>query len=156
MVKSTIKSTQFWFVLWIIILEREPLTLVAYSFVKLHVMLFYLQATDLLISAQNFCKKQSQVKKREKGSLTVWHSYTGRVSQKKKKKNARSLIWCKLNRTVLTRSAFTFSESSYFNLKFGIKQSKIRWKFAKQWLTKAKFLDSLMTNNPNFSRNALI
>ena len=31
-----------------------------------------------------------------------------------------------------------FSESWYFNLKFDIKQSKIDWKFAVQWLPKTK------------------
>ena len=40
-------------------------------------------------------------------------------------KNARRLICCRINMTVLTRSAFIFSGSSYFNLKFGIKQSEI-------------------------------
>ena len=33
-----------------------------------------------------------------------------------------------------------FSEFFYFNLKFGIKQSKIGWKFAVEWLPKAKIL----------------
>ena len=42
--------------------------------------------------------------------------------------------------TVLTQSAFIFSESSYFILQFGIEQSKIGWKFAKQWLPKANIL----------------
>ena len=41
------------------------------------------------------------------------------------KKNAQRLIWWKLKTSVHTRSAFIFSESSYFNLKFDIKQSKI-------------------------------
>ena len=41
------------------------------------------------------------------------------------KKSARRLILCKLKTTVFTQSAFTFSEFSYFNLKFVIKQSKI-------------------------------
>ena len=40
-------------------------------------------------------------------------------------KNARSLIRCMLKTTIFTRSAFIFSEFSYFNLKLGIKQSKI-------------------------------
>ena len=57
-----------------------------------------------------------------------------RVSQK----SARRLIWRKLKITVFTRSAFIFSESSY--LKFGIKQSKIGWKLAEQWLPKGKIL----------------
>ena len=39
-----------------------------------------------------------------------------RVSQE----NVLRLIWYKLKTTVFTRSAFIFSESSYFNLKFGI------------------------------------
>ena len=41
------------------------------------------------------------------------------------KKSARRLIRCKLKMTVFTRSTFIFSESSYFNVKFGIQQSKI-------------------------------
>ena len=53
-------------------------------------------------------------------------------------KNTRRLIWSKLKRTVFIQLAFIFSESSYLNLKFGIKQSKIGWKFAQEWLTKAK------------------
>ena len=40
-------------------------------------------------------------------------------------KKARRLILCKLITTVLTQSAFIFSESSYFILKCGIEQSKI-------------------------------
>ena len=56
------------------------------------------------------------------------------------KKNACRLIWCKLKRTVFARSAFLFSESSYFNLKFGIEQPKICRKSAEGWLTKAKIL----------------
>ena len=40
-------------------------------------------------------------------------------------KKARRLIQCKLTTTVLTQSAFIFSEPSYFSLKFGIEQSKI-------------------------------
>ena len=40
-------------------------------------------------------------------------------------KKARRLIKSKLTTTVLTQSAFIFSESSYFVLKFGIEQSKI-------------------------------
>ena len=42
--------------------------------------------------------------------------------------------------TVFTRPAFIFSESPYFNLKFGIKQSKNGGKFAEQRLMKAKIL----------------
>ena len=41
------------------------------------------------------------------------------------KKNAQRLIQCELKMTAFTRSAFIFSESSYYKLKFGIKQSKI-------------------------------
>ena len=40
--------------------------------------------------------------------------------------------------TVFTQPAYIFSESSYFKLKFGIKESKIGQTFAKQWLTKGK------------------
>ena len=40
--------------------------------------------------------------------------------------------------TVFTQSNFTVFESSYFNLQFSIKQSEVGWKFAEQWLTKAK------------------
>ena len=38
-----------------------------------------------------------------------------------------SSVWfdVKLKATILTRSIFMFFESSYFHLKFGIKQSKI-------------------------------
>ena len=35
------------------------------------------------------------------------------------------LVRCRLKTTVFTRPVFTLCESSYFNLKFGIKQSKI-------------------------------
>ena len=40
--------------------------------------------------------------------------------------------------TVFTMFALIFSESSYFNIKFCIMQSKIGSKFAEQWLKKAK------------------
>ena len=40
-------------------------------------------------------------------------------------KNFDCLIWRKLKTTVFTRPVFIFSKSSYFNLNFGIKQSKI-------------------------------
>ena len=43
-----------------------------------------------------------------------------------------------------------FSESSYFNLKFGIKQSKIGWKFAEQWLPKAETSGSADDRQPDF------
>ena len=55
-------------------------------------------------------------------------------------KKRRRLIWCKLGTTVFTLSTFILSVSSYFNLKFGIKQSKIGWKLAEEWLPKAKIL----------------
>ena len=42
--------------------------------------------------------------------------------------------------TVLRQSAFILSESSYFNLKFGTKQSNVGCKFPKQWLPKANIL----------------
>ena len=45
---------------------------------------------------------------------------------------------------------FIFSESSYFNLKFGVKQSKIGWKFAEQWPTKAKIFGSTDDRQPDF------
>ena len=54
------------------------------------------------------------------------------------KKNAHRLIWCKLKRTVFTRSTFLFSESPYLHLKFGMKQSKICGKSVKGWITKPK------------------
>ena len=60
-----------------------------------------------------------------------------RVSQKI---NARRLTSRKLKTTALKQSAFIFSEFSYFKLKFGKKQSKIGFKFAEQWLPKAKIL----------------
>ena len=47
-------------------------------------------------------------------------------------------------------SAFTFSESSYFNLKFGIKQSEIGWKFAEQCLPKARILGPADDRRPDF------
>ena len=56
-------------------------------------------------------------------------------------KECLTFIWCKLKTTVLTRFAFMFYEYSYVNLKFGIEQSKIGWKFAEQWLPKAKILE---------------
>ena len=56
------------------------------------------------------------------------------------KKNAHRLIWCKLKKTVFTRSTFLFSESSYFNLKFGIKQPKICRTSTEGWLIKPKIL----------------
>ena len=40
------------------------------------------------------------------------------------KKNFNCLISCKLKTTVLTRSVFIFSKSSYFSLNLGIKQSE--------------------------------
>ena len=63
--------------------------------------------------------------------------------------------------TVSARSVFvlyTFKfyiitfESSYFNLKSGIKQSKISQKFAEQWLMKAKILGPTDDSWPYFFR----
>ena len=62
------------------------------------------------------------------------------------------LIWCELKTTVFTRCVFTFSESSCFNLKFGIKQSKIGWKFVEEWLPKAKISGSTDDRRPDFFR----
>ena len=50
------------------------------------------------------------------------------------------------------RYIFIFYESWCFNLKFGIKQSEIGWKFAEQWLPKAKCLGSAGDRQPNFFR----
>ena len=66
------------------------------------------------------------------------------------KTHIRRLIWCKLKTTILTQSAFIFSESSYLNLKFGIMQSKIGWKFAEQWLPKLR--TGLWTDNQIFRK----
>ena len=72
-------------------------------------------------------------------------------------KNARCLIRYKLKTTVLTQSAFTFSESSYFNLKFGIKQFKMGLKSATEGLPKAKILGPADEQTTRFfSKNALI
>ena len=56
-----------------------------------------------------------------------------------------------------TRFAFIFSESSYFNLKFGTKQSKIGWNFAEhaQWLPKAKISGPVDDRRLDVSKNAL-
>ena len=43
-----------------------------------------------------------------------------------------------------------FLKSSYFNLKFGIKQSKIGWKFAEQWLPKVKISEPVDDRRPDF------
>ena len=72
-------------------------------------------------------------------------SYTGCY-----KKTPGRLIWCKLKTTVFTRPAFTFSESSYFNLNFGIKQSKIGWKLAEKLLPKAKNSGHVEDRRPVF------
>ena len=69
------------------------------------------------------------------------------------KKNFKRLIWCKLKTTAFTRSVFIFSKSSYLNLNFGIKQSKIGWKFAEQWLPKVKILEPVDDRRPDFSKN---
>ena len=66
-----------------------------------------------------------------------------------KKKTFNCLIWCKLKTTVFTRSVFIFFKSSYFNLTFGIKQSKIS-KFAEQWLPKVKILEPVDDRRPDF------
>ena len=66
------------------------------------------------------------------------------------KKNFNFLISCKLKTTVLTRSVFIFSESSYFSLNFGIKQSKIGWKFAEHLLPKAKISEPVDDRRPDF------
>ena len=54
------------------------------------------------------------------------------------RENLKRLIWCELKTTAFTRFVFIFSKLSYSNLNFGIKQSKIGWKFAEQWLPKVK------------------
>ena len=43
-----------------------------------------------------------------------------------------------------------FHVSSYFNLNFDIKQFKIGWKFAKQWLPKAKISGRAYDRGPDF------
>ena len=58
--------------------------------------------------------------------------------------------------TVFTQPAYTFSESSYFNLKFGIKESKICQKFGKQWLTKGKISELADDQQADFFKNAPI
>ena len=58
--------------------------------------------------------------------------------------------------TVFTQLAYIFSESSYFNLKCGIKESKIGRKFAKQWLTKGKVSELADDRQADFCKNALI
>ena len=69
-----------------------------------------------------------------------------RVSQK----NFKRLIWCKLTTAAFTRSVFMFSKSSYSNLNFGIKQSKIGWKLAEQWLPKVKISETVDDRRPDF------
>ena len=58
--------------------------------------------------------------------------------------------------TVFTRSDFIFSESSNFNLSFGINQLKISQKFAEQWLPKAAISRPADERRHDFSNNALI
>ena len=58
------------------------------------------------------------------------------------------MISCKLKTTVLTRSVFIFSKLSYFNLNFGIKQSKIGC--AEHWLPKAKISEPVDDRRPEF------
>ena len=48
----------------------------------------------------------------------------------------------------------TFPEFWCFNWKFGIKQSRIGWKFAEQWLLQAKILGTVDDREPNFFENA--
>ena len=69
-----------------------------------------------------------------------------RVSEK----TFNCLIWCKLKTTVFARAVFIFFKSSYFNLNFGIKQSKIGWKLAEQWLPKVKILEPVDDRRPDF------
>ena len=58
--------------------------------------------------------------------------------------------------TVFTQPAYILSKFSYFNLKFGIKESKIGRKFAKQWLTKCKISELADDQQADFFKNALI
>ena len=66
------------------------------------------------------------------------------------KQNFDCLIWCKLKTTVFTLSVFMFSKSSYSDLNFGIKQSKVGCKFAEQWLPKVKILEPVDERRPDF------
>ena len=66
------------------------------------------------------------------------------------KKNFKRLISCTLKMTVLTEAVFIFSKSSYSNLNFGIKQSKIGSKFAEQWLPKVKISEPFDDRRPDF------
>ena len=61
------------------------------------------------------------------------------------------LIGSKFKTTVFTRPVLIFSKSSYFNLNFGIKRSKIGSKFAEQWLPKAKISEPVDHRRLNFS-----
>ena len=45
-----------------------------------------------------------------------------------------------------------FSWASYFNLKFGITQAKIDWKFAEECLPKAKISEPNEDRRPDFFR----
>ena len=56
----------------------------------------------------------------------------------------------RLYMTSFTRSVFIFSKSSYSNLNFGIKQSKIGWKFAEQWLPEVKISEPVDDRRPDF------
>ena len=49
-------------------------------------------------------------------------------------------------------TCFYISEFSYFNLKFGIKQSQIGLKFSEKWLPKVKTSGPLMTEDPLFQK----
>ena len=66
------------------------------------------------------------------------------------KRNFKRLIWCKLKTTTFTQSVFIFSKLSYSNLKFSIKQSKIGWKFAEQWLPKITISEPIDDRRPGF------
>ena len=64
--------------------------------------------------------------------------------------NFNCLIWCKLKATVFMRFVVIFSKSSHFNLNCGIKQSKISWNFAEQWLSKVKISEPVDGRWPDF------
>ena len=69
-----------------------------------------------------------------------------RVPQKK----FLCLILSKLKMTVSTQSVYIFSESPLINLRLGIKQSKIGWNFAEQWLLKARISGPTGDRCPHF------
>ena len=86
-----------------------------------------------------FRPKQASIKK-HKVKKTQWYQGKIYLSYRCPKKKSRHLIWCTLKLTVFTRSILTFSEFSSLKLKFGIKQSKIGWKVAEEWLREAEIL----------------